>query len=83
MQNGTVPSVDDGMECNLRNSCIAVISISCSLGLLTCCLCFAICIRLFALENSEFALRFIAVEPQQTKVIINPIQKVVVDEDPS
>ncbi len=81
MQNGTVPSVDDGMECNLRNSCVAVISVSCSLGLLTCCLCFAICIRMFALENKEWALRCIAVEPQTT-VVLNPIQKVVVDEDP-
>ncbi len=82
MQNGTVPSVDVGMECSLRNNCIAVISISCILGLLTCGMCCAICIRLFALKNSEFALRFIAVEPQTT-VVVNPIQKVVVDEDPS
>ena len=83
MENTTIPSTDDG-GCSLQNTCVAVTSLGVSLGLIMCCYCCAIGIRVV---NDKYKRRdaLFAMQDPIVVVVENKIIKAhtsTPDEDP-
>ena len=83
MENTTIPSVDNG-GCNLQNTCVAVSSLAVSLGLIACCYCCGIAIRIVNAKNKRKAAPFSGQDPVivvvDNKAIVNTNS--IPDEDP-
>jgi len=83
MENTTIPYVDTG-GCNLQNICVAVTSLAVALGLITCCYCCGIGIRLINAKNKRQATLFATQDPV-TVVVHNKLVIATTstpDEDP-
>jgi len=85
MASNSTSGPEEAYECTLNNQCLTIISVGGFFGLMFCCMCTTVIIRLINFYSIDLPLRSLpAPEPQDPKPLNseNPIRVVTMEEDP-
>lgn len=86
MASNSTSGPDEAYECTLDNQCITIISVGGFFGLMLCCMCTTVIIRLINFCSPDVPLTPLQRPDQQDPKPFssdNPIQVVTMEEDPS